>query len=176
MIPPETFEPGRVRRAVPADAECACTALRRSIIECCVADHANDPARLDAWLANKTPETVRGWFERENDHCVVAELNGAIVGVAGLLAHGVVALCYLAPEARFRGLGARMLAALEAEARRRGMAELTLTSTRTGLAFYLRQGYADEGPTRTHHGLEARSLRKRLHQDAALRHPPQPSS
>lgn len=157
-----TPEPALVRRARPDDAAAACAALRRSIVECCVLDHRHDPALLDPWLANKTPEVVRGWYERENDYSVVAEQDGVLVGVAALLAAGVVALCYLVPEAHHRGLGARMLAALEEEARRRGLKELTLTSTRTGLPFYLRQGYVDEGPTRSHFGLEARAMRKRL--------------
>ena len=151
-----------MRRALPADAEAACAALRRSITECCTLDHRGDEAILEAWLATKTPDTVRGWFQRTNDHSVVAELNGEVVGVAALLAAGVVALCYLAPEAHHQGLGTRMLTALEEEARRRGLTELTLTSTRTGLPFYLRNGYVDEGTTQTHLGLAARAMRKRL--------------
>lgn len=161
-MPPETRGSERVRRAVPEDAEAACAALRRSITECCALDHHRDEAILAAWLANKTPDTVRGWFERANDYSVVAEWNGQVVGVAALLATGVVALCYLAPEAHFQGFGRQMLAALEDEARRRGLTELTLTSTRTGLPFYLRNGYQDEGPAQTHLGLAARAMRKRL--------------
>ena len=100
-----TPEPALVRRARPDDAAAACAALRRSIVECCVLDHRHDPALLDPWLANKTPEVVRGWYEREHDYSVVAGQEGVLVGVAALLAAGVVALCYLVPEAHHQGLG-----------------------------------------------------------------------
>jgi hypothetical protein len=46
------------RRARVEDAAAACDVMRRSITELCLADHANDPTILEAWLANKTPDAA----------------------------------------------------------------------------------------------------------------------
>jgi hypothetical protein len=53
-----------IRDATVEDAAPACEVLRRSITQLCVADHANDPAILMPWLANKTPEIVASWIAR----------------------------------------------------------------------------------------------------------------
>src|SRR5215217_5238953 len=97
-----------VRKAVPEDAEATCLVVRRSITECCVEDHGGNPVILHAWLANKTPESMRGWFQSRG-YAVVAERAGVIVGSAMLLENGHIALCYLVPEARFIGIGKAML-------------------------------------------------------------------
>ena len=55
-----------------------------------------------------------------------------------------------------------MLGALEVEARRRGLTEITLSSTQTGYAFYLRNGFADAGAANSAFGLESRRMRKAL--------------
>jgi hypothetical protein len=52
----------RIRPAVPEDAPAACEAMRRSITLLCVADHRNNPAILERWLGNKTPEIFRSWI------------------------------------------------------------------------------------------------------------------
>ena len=53
---------------------------------------------------------------------------------------------YVAPVARFRGVSAALLAALEARAAERGNARVFLLSTETAHRFYLTRGYRDDGP------------------------------
>src|SRR3954469_5746999 len=72
----------RIREARVEDAPAACDVLRRSIVELCAADHGNDPALLDPWLANKTPENVLAWMAET--HLLVAEEQGRRLGAAGL--------------------------------------------------------------------------------------------
>jgi GNAT superfamily N-acetyltransferase len=156
-----------VRRARVEDAGPACTVLRRSITECCAEDHAGNTVVLDAWLQNKTEDNVREWFASTRAYAVVAEMNGELVGAALLGGNGSVALCYLVPEARFLGAGKAMLRALEVEATRRGQTEVTLSSTRTAHAFYLRNGYQDTGVVESAFGLESPAMRKVLQRDAA---------
>lgn len=151
-----------VRPAIIYDADAACACLRRSIVECCEPDHRGDRAVLDQWLQNKTPKNLEEWFSLPRAYAVVAECNQNIAGVAMLSENGTVALCYLIPEARFLGVGKAMLVALEEEARRRGLTEITLNSTRTSHEFYLRNGYADTGAVVAAHGLEAPQMRKVL--------------
>ena len=150
-----------IRRAEPGDAAAACAVLRRSIIECCVADHGSDPRVLDAWLANKTTEAVRAWILSKG-FAVVAERDSIMVGTALLGADGTIALCYLVPEARFLGIGKAMLRALESEARKRGQESVELSSTKTGHEFYRRNGYADTGRVESAFGLRVRVMRREI--------------
>jgi GNAT superfamily N-acetyltransferase len=152
----------QVRVAQEEDAEAACAVLRRSITECCSADHCNDPAQLAPWLENKTPENVSQWIVDPSSYAVVAEANGDIIGVAAMFVSGEVTLCYLVPEVRFTGVGKALLAELEARARTLGLSELRLNSTKTAHAFYLRNGFTDSGPSSTWHGIGCAPMIKTL--------------
>jgi GNAT superfamily N-acetyltransferase len=160
-----------IRVATENDAEAACLVLRRSIAECCAEDHHNDPSLLTAWLRNKTPDNVRNWLRDDRSYGVVAEADGgSLVGFAMLVHSGEVSLCYLVPEARFAGLGRALLEAMEAEARRRGIRELYLDSTKTARAFYLRNGFSASGPPQIAFGIEGYPMRKRLVATSSVDH------
>ena len=134
-----------IRAARAEDAAAACNVLRRSIAELCHADHGGDPAILEKWLANKTPEFVAGWIARTDGQVFVAVETDAVVGVAMVTDHGEILLNYVSPDARFRGVSKALLARLEATARTLGNLECTLTSTVTAHRFYLAAGYLDRG-------------------------------
>jgi GNAT superfamily N-acetyltransferase len=151
-----------VRPARPDDAAAACEVLRRSIREVCVADHRHDPAILQAWLANKTPGNVQAWIESPRGFTVVAEAGQGIVGVARLGGDGRVVLCYAVPEVLRRGVGKAMIAALEAEARVRGVKVLELESTRTARDFYRRNGFTETGEGAGMFGVVAVAMCKKL--------------
>jgi GNAT superfamily N-acetyltransferase len=129
----------RIREARAEDAVAACDVLRRSILELCAADHRNDPALLEPWLANKTPENVAAWIA--GSHMLVAEEEDHLLGVAGLDGAGRVTLNYVAPEARFRGISDALLSALEEKAAQLGCRSCTLESTKTARRFYEARGY-----------------------------------
>ena len=104
------------------------------------------PAELDviAGLLRAADLPVEDLNVAMLDAFVVAVEGGACVGVVGLEIHGSsVLLRSLAVEPRYRsrGLGARLVAAIEAEARARGVAALYLLTT-TAAAFFERAGYA----------------------------------
>lgn len=130
-----------VRRAEVEDTAAVVTVLRRSITELCVADHGNDPGVLGAWLENKTAEKARSWIESPRNCMLVAEVGGAVCGVASLSLTGGILLCYLLPEVKSTGVGRAMLEGLEAEARRLGIRELSLESTASARGFYMKQGF-----------------------------------
>lgn len=152
-----------IRTATSLDAASACRVLRRSIAECCIEDHRNNETILAAWLGNKTPETVKGWFQCQSHFSVVAVVNEEVVGVATLTRSGKVVLCYVTPEMRHTGAGKALLQALEAQAVRWGMDSLQLVSTVTARAFYLRNGYIEGGTSRTVFGIDAIAFSKRIH-------------
>jgi len=151
-----------IRLATPSDASAACNVLRRSIAECCVLDHKNDPAILEAWLGNKTPETVASWFASPTNFSVVAVEEGTVVGVALLTGAGKLALCYLLPEARSMGAGKALLGRVEEQACTWGVKALQLHSTATGEEFFARQGYLRSGNVRSPYGVETVFFWKQL--------------
>ena len=134
-----------IRDAAPDDADAACQVLRESISQLCVADHRNDPAILNAWLANKTPDMVAAWATQKGRSLLLAVEGDAVLAVGGVTDAGEITLNYVSPHARFRGVSRALLRALEARAAERGNRRCTLTSTETAHRFYLSAGYVDEG-------------------------------
>ena len=155
-----------IRIAASSDAEAACNVLRRSITECCELDHKNDPAILEAWLGNKTPQMVASWFSSPTNFSLIAVSEGEVVGVALLTGAGKLALCYLLPEARGHGVGQALLARMEEQACGWGVKALQLHSTATGHAFFARRGYVDAGKVRSPYGVETVFFWKQLDADA----------
>jgi GNAT superfamily N-acetyltransferase len=135
-----------IRDAAPEDAPAACTVMRRSITELCVADHHNDPAILDGWLANKTPEVFKGWLTQRGNSVLVAASDAAILAVGSVTDRGEITLNYVSPDARFQGVSRALLRALEARARERGNTRCTLRSTEAARRFYASAGYSETEP------------------------------
>lgn len=143
-----------VRRATPADAVPATELLRASITELCVADHQNDPATLDRWLANKKPEIFETWLSNPDNHLVVAESRSRELACVGCVNRkGEIVLCYAHPHARGTGAGGAILRELEAQAKRWGLAELQLSSSNNARAFYEHHGFVSSGEPRPGFGL-----------------------
>jgi GNAT superfamily N-acetyltransferase len=134
-----------IRDATEEDALAACDVMRRSIAELCVADHRNDPAILGRWLSNKTPEIFKSWIRPGNTLLVAVE-DSAILAVGCVTDAGEITLNYVSPDARFRGVSAALLSALEVRAKEHGNQRCTLNSTETARRFYLARGYSDDGP------------------------------
>ncbi len=148
-----------IRLATLEDAATVCAVVRRSIAECCAEDHRNDAALIDRWLKNKTVTNTQAWLENPRACSVVAEVDGSVVGF-GMSQAGEVLLCYLVPEARFKGLGKSMLQSLESHASQSRVSRLHLQSTRTALAFYERNGFRQTGPAVSAFGLTAYPMTK----------------
>ncbi len=135
-----------IRDAVAEDAEAACQVLRRSITELCHADHRGDPGILGQWLGNKTPEFFRSWVGQPANSMLVAVEDGKILAVGSVTDAGKIALNYVSPDARFRGISRALLCALEARAAERGNTRCTLTSTATARRFYKANQHVEDGP------------------------------
>jgi len=142
-----------IREARIEDAAEACEVLRRSIAELCTADHQNEAAILEGWLANKTPENVSSWISHPNNHVFIAADNeGTIVAVGAVTSAGEITLLYVSPDVRFQGVSRALLGRLEARARELGNARCTLTSTGTACRFYLTTGYVKQEPRQSAFG------------------------
>lgn len=140
-----------VRLASSGDAEAVVALVRRSITELCTADHHNDAAILDRWLANKTPENFRAWISGPDNFCVVAEIDGRVSGVGLVHRSGEIWLVYLAPGSLRQGMGRAIHAALETQARAWGLRKLHLDSTLLAQVFYAALGYHPAGAVTSHY-------------------------
>ena len=146
-----------IRIAVPADAAAICQVVRRSIAECCHADHGGDPAVMAAWLENKTPDNTLAWLQATNAVAIVAVRGGSVVGFA--LAHpDELALLYVVPEALYQGVGKALLRTVETHL----LGPVHLKSTRTARDFYTRNGFRVSGPSQVWAGLEGLPMVKLL--------------
>jgi putative acetyltransferase len=155
-----------IRQARPTDAADACVLLRRSIEEGCTADHGGRPEILQAWLGNKTPQNVLGWFSSSANYAVVAELgNGEgreLVGLALLNQAGKLALCYVRPDVLKSGVGRALLDAIETQARAWNIGKLHMHAPASSSAFFERQGYINSGKDKACFGMECDFLWKQM--------------
>lgn len=151
-----------IRRAEPADVPAMSRVLLASITELCSADHQGDPRRIAAWTANKSEPGVAAMLAREGFYMFVAEIDGAVMAVGAIAASGEVALNYVAPEARFRGVSKALLQRLEAELSALGFAEGRLEATATARRFYLGAGWHADGPQATGRQVNGYPMCKKL--------------
>jgi GNAT superfamily N-acetyltransferase len=135
------------RRAEVSDAATACDLIRNSITELCILDHRGDETTIAAWLANKTCENLASWISSPRHVAVVAEMDGVVAGFGLLNLNGTIALLYVAPQYRFRGVSKALLVSLEEHAVALGITVLTLESSATALSFYEGCGYLCTGDT-----------------------------
>jgi ribosomal protein S18 acetylase RimI-like enzyme len=124
----------RVRRFEVADAG-AC----RDVINACVPlmDGLNEPARAFI-LGKNTPEAIAA--ELGAGFALVVEEAGRLEGV-GVLDGDEIRRVYVHPRAQRRGIGARLVRELEAEARRCGRNRLDLSASPSSVGFYEALGF-----------------------------------
>ncbi len=125
-----------IRPATTADVATISDLIRRTVRLSNAGDYGAEVAELIA--ADHTPDKVaRRLAERDVFVCV----DGAtIVGTVGLGGDRLRSL-FVEPALQGKGIGARLVAHLEAHARQGGMVELLLSSSITACGFYERLGY-----------------------------------
>ncbi len=103
-------------------------------------------------------------FDDEAVH-FVARLDGRAVGAARLRVVGEAAKAQrvaVLPDLRRGGVGRALMAALEGEARRRGLAEVVLHAQVPVIPFYERLGYTAEGDVFLEAEIPHRLMRRRV--------------
>ena len=148
-----------VRPASVADVAAMSDVLVASITVLCVEDHQNRPDAVAPWLANKTPDGVRKWFDNPRNRLFVAEKDGELAAGGAVNDRREIILNYVSPAHRFAGVSTALLRALEAEL---GPGEARLTSTVTAHQFYRRRGWIDAGEIERDAGMIAFPKRKLL--------------
>ena len=108
------------------------------------------------------PEIEIDGRDPECAHVLAESVAGEAVGTGRLMPDGRIGrMAVLAPW-RGRGVGAALLEALMAEARRRGFREVYLHAQSGAKDFYLRHGYAVEGEEYLEAGIPHIGMRARL--------------
>ena len=118
----------------------------RAIINECLPRVAglNDAARRLV-AAKNTPAAL--YTELSSFFTLVCELPGGVVGV-GALDGGEVKRLYVTPSVQGTGIGARLLTALEDEAKRREVNILQGAAAPSSLSFFERAGFTSTGEHR----------------------------
>ena len=84
-------------------------------------------------------------YDAVSRHAIAVDAGGAVIGTGRLLPDGHVGRMAVAAHARGRGVGARVLAALLAEAAPRGLRRAVLHSQVAAEGFYARYGFRRSG-------------------------------
>jgi|SRR6187549_415145 GNAT superfamily N-acetyltransferase len=150
------------RPATANDAIDAIDAIRQSITILCEADHHNDAATLDRWLANKKPDSFKTWIADPDNYCVVEEAGGRVQGVGLLRRNGELQLFYVAPGHERRGIGRKIHEALMSQAKHWGLTKVHLESTSVARCFYESLGYRYTGAEKFFRGLQVFPYEKTL--------------
>jgi len=95
-------------------------------------------------------------------HAIAYDESGKAIGTGRLLPEGRIGRMAVVKEWRRRGVGADLLEALVAEARRRGHAEVTLSAQLQAAEFYRSHGFVAEGKVYTEAGILHQAMRKNL--------------
>jgi ribosomal protein S18 acetylase RimI-like enzyme len=129
-----------IRRASRDDAN-ACWEIRRAAVmsQCAVAYPLD---QLEEWTGGKASVAFANAVE---DHFHVAMVEGRVAGTGMVnLATGKIDAIFVHPDFMRRGIGAAMVAHLEALARARGLRQVMLDSTLNAAPFYRRLGFEGE--------------------------------
>jgi hypothetical protein len=151
-----------VRPAEAAEAGEIARILQASIRELCGADHDGEPAVVEAWTRNKTPEAISRWIADPRNVVLVGGDDSGAIGVVGAFRGDTVLLNYVAPAFRFRNLTNVMLLEMEQMMAEAGVTEGKLASTRTAHRFYRDRGWQDSGPLEMAYGIPGQPMTKRL--------------
>jgi predicted GNAT family N-acyltransferase len=95
-------------------------------------------------------------------HALAQSATGAAIGTGRLMPDGRIGRMAVLRDWRGRGVGAAILEALMAEAKRRGLRETYLHAQSHAKAFYARHGYVVEGDEYLEAGIPHIGMRARL--------------
>lgn len=137
-----TLEEFTILRANSEHAEEACQVLISSIKEVCISDHKNDPEILKDWLSNKTTANVEKWIQDPNNYSIIAaDKTGKVIGISIINKNGEILLNYLLRQFLYKGIGKKMLRAMEIFAKKSGITVIKANSTITASKFYEKNGF-----------------------------------
>ncbi len=122
------------------------------------------PLRFSIFVSEQNvPEGIE--LDDQDAHCVHAvafDVDGKAIGTGRLLPDGHIGRMAVVKEWRRRGIGAELLEALMAEARRRGRAEVAVSAQLQAAEFYRSFGFVPEGKIYKEAGILHQKMSKKL--------------
>jgi len=101
-------------------------------------------------------------MDEKSLHAIAFDEAGKAIGTGRLLPEGRIGRMAVVKEWRRRGVGAELLEALIAEARRRGLPEVTLSAQLQAAEFYRAHGFVAEGKVYEEAGILHQAMRRSL--------------
>ena len=101
-------------------------------------------------------------MDEKSLHAVAFDAAGKAIGTGRLLPDGRIGRMAVVKEWRRRGVGADLLDALVAEARRRGLREVKLSAQLQAAEFYRNHGFVAEGKVYEEAGILHQAMRRSL--------------
>jgi N-acetylglutamate synthase-like GNAT family acetyltransferase len=127
-----------IRKARQEDKESIWRVHATAIRETCVSHYSEEVIRI--WVERLAPDKYVEAIS--SNEFFVAEENGVVIGFGELnQAGGEITGLYVSPDAAGRGVGWKLLCALEERARTFGLGKLHLTSSLNAVSFYERSGF-----------------------------------
>src|SRR5215212_458176 len=136
LFPPICANMIVIRAFEPRDAASVSALIRRTMRESNSRDYPLE--RLQPLIDYFSPEKVRQLGQERV--CLVAEIDQLLIGTAALDG-AELATFFVLPEYQGQGIGMRLLAAIEEQARMQRITHITVDASLTGAAFYARMGY-----------------------------------
>ncbi|SNS78392.1 Predicted N-acyltransferase, GNAT family [Noviherbaspirillum humi] len=122
------------------------------------------PIRHDVFVREQQVPVELEWDEMDAPslHALALDAEGKAIGTARLLPDGHIGRMAVLKEARGRGVGSALLAALMQAARQQGVNEVVLSAQRHAESFYRRHGFEPYGAEYAEAGIPHIEMRCRL--------------
>lgn len=135
-----TTTPAQIRPARPADADAMAALYRASVEGVGARDYSPEQVRVWAALA-PPPERWRAMMADGRTVLAAVDASDRLLAFGDLEADGHIDFLYAAPEAAGTGVVAALYAALEDEARARGIPRLYSEASEAACRFFTRRGF-----------------------------------
>ncbi|HEY4265544.1 MAG TPA: GNAT family N-acetyltransferase [Micropepsaceae bacterium] len=121
-----------------ADTEELGELFRKSVREIAGRDYR--PAQIEAWV--KAPGAIHTWTERMQERVIfVAEQRQSLIGFIQYEPPDHIDMTYVHPQSQRIGVASALLAAVETDARRRGVMLLNVEASITSRPFFQARGF-----------------------------------
>jgi predicted GNAT family N-acyltransferase len=122
------------------------------------------PVRYAVFVAEQGVPVELEWDEHDaaSEHAIARDERGEVVGTGRLLPDGHIGRMAIVREARGRGVGGLVLAALLGRARERGMPLAVLNAQTHAVPFYARHGFEAVGEVFMEAGIPHVEMRRAL--------------
>lgn len=128
----------KIRKFRPADLNRILQLFYNTVRTINIKDYS--PKQIEAW-APKHPDSKRWYTSLSHNITYVAELDNRIVGFGDLTKEGHIDRLYTHKDMQGKGIGSRILYALEQEAKRLGIKDITTEASITAKPFFEHKGY-----------------------------------